>query len=34
MLENSGHGIMLDAPKDVVEGVRTIWNEAHVALHK
>jgi pimeloyl-ACP methyl ester carboxylesterase len=34
VLENSGHGIMLDAPKEVVEDVRTIWNEARAALHK
>ena len=34
VLENSGHGIMLDAPNDVVEGVRTIWNEARAALRE
>src|ERR1700687_195589 len=34
VLEDSGHGIMLDAPKDVVEGVRTIWNEARAALRE
>ena len=28
VLKNSGHGIMMDAPNDVVEGVRTVWNEA------
>jgi pimeloyl-ACP methyl ester carboxylesterase len=33
ILENSGHGIMLDAPNEVVEGVRTIWNEARAALN-
>jgi pimeloyl-ACP methyl ester carboxylesterase len=32
VLENSGHGIFLDAPNDVVEGVRTVWNEARAAL--
>jgi pimeloyl-ACP methyl ester carboxylesterase len=30
VLENSGHGIMLDAPSDVVEGVRAVWNQARL----
>ncbi len=34
VLENSGHGIMLDAPTDVVEGVRTIWDEARASLRQ
>jgi pimeloyl-ACP methyl ester carboxylesterase len=34
VLENSGHGIFLDAPNDVVEGVRTVWNEARAAHPK
>jgi len=34
VLENSGHGIMLDAPNDVAEGVRTVWNEGRAALRK
>jgi len=34
VLENSGHGIMLDAPGDVVKGVKTIWDEARAALSK
>ena len=34
VLENSGHGVFLDAPNDVVEGVRTVWNEARAALLK
>jgi pimeloyl-ACP methyl ester carboxylesterase len=34
VLENSGHGIMLDAPSEVVEGVRTIWNEARAGLRR
>jgi pimeloyl-ACP methyl ester carboxylesterase len=32
VLENSGHGIFLDAPNDVVEGVRAVWSEARAAL--
>ena len=31
ILENSGHGIMLDAPSDVVAGVKAVWNEAREA---
>jgi pimeloyl-ACP methyl ester carboxylesterase len=34
VLENSGHGIFLEAPNDVVEGVRTVWNEVRAALPK
>jgi pimeloyl-ACP methyl ester carboxylesterase len=34
ILENSGHGIMLDAPNDVVEGVRTVWNAARITLRQ
>jgi pimeloyl-ACP methyl ester carboxylesterase len=32
ILENSGHGIMLEAPNAVVDGVRTIWNEARAGV--
>ena len=34
ILESSGHGIMLDAPNDAVEGVRAVWKEARAALRK
>jgi len=34
VLENSGHGIFLDAPNEVVEGVRTVWKGARAALRR
>lgn len=34
ILENSGHGIMLDAPNDVVKGVKSVWDEARAALRQ
>src|SRR5215469_15475170 len=34
VLENTGHGIFLDAPNEVVEGVRTVWKGARAALRR
>jgi hypothetical protein len=34
VLENTGHGIFLDAPNAVLEGMRTVWNRGRAALRK
>ena len=32
ILENSGHGIQFDAPKEVVDAVRSVWRQCRAAL--